>query len=275
MRPILIIAGWIAVLPLQGQYLLLDRGLKGGAATAPSAGLEASEGTGFLTDRFSVGAAGEVWIIDRVRLWGGLGTSGFEKAALFGGLENADPSPQWFECDCHNLVAISQDPHASQLPDRSWQVYFDHLNWSVPGGVGIRFGIRALQWSMAMVHTGTAHQIKRFDENGKLIGPHGAESDAGFAVQVWGHLPASIEIRPAGEQWEVRLASALHADPASYRFGSQQAAPVRVRAEGDAVVLTFRAADTGIHPEDVNACLHGQRQDGVPFEGCGLLKKGR
>jgi hypothetical protein len=109
------------------------------------------------------------------------------------------------------------------------------------------------------------------------VGPY-AEPTRSFAVQVWGHVPATIEIQRRGELWNVILRKdgtfeSAAADQASLRFGPKGAAPVSLHAEGADWVAAFRAVDTGIRPGEVNACLTGRRQDAVPFEGCDLLKR--
>jgi hypothetical protein len=272
MRALLILTGsCVSLLPLYGRYLLLDRGLKNEAPAA------VSPQTGFLSDSFKVGATGEVWVIDKIRVWGKVGTNGSEKVALFGGLENAGLAPGAIECDCHNLLSINREPQVSRLKGSVWQLDFDHLNWSVPGGATIQFGVSGPRWSTTLVNTGTPHQIKLFDANGKLVKPYGDPSEAGFAIQVWGHLPATIEIRSEGDLWRVKLVragplAAARTDEVSLRFGPGGAKPVTIHWESDAVVIHFRSADTKLRPADLNACLSGRREDGVPFEGCDLLK---
>ena len=276
MRAIFLMATAVLMrLPVEGQYLLLDRGIKDAPAARASIGLGDGKNSGLLADRFQVGRLGENWVLDRLRVWGSFGTGTFEKATLFGGLENSDPSPGPFDCDCHNLTAIQHEARPVQVATAVWQLDFDHLNWSVPGGVAIEFGVSAPGWSMETVHTGTPHQIRMVDANGKRLGAYGAESDAGFAVQVWGHLPANIEIRPDGEWWKVKLRDGAKVDRASLRFGPGSARPVSIQAEGTGLAMRFRAGETGIHSGDLNACLSGKRVNGVPFEGCDLLKRPR
>ena len=292
---------------LHGQFLLVDREPKTLAELSGPARFNGEPHSGFPADRFQVGAKEEVWVIDRVRLWGhveGAGRIGdrFEKIQLFGGLEAEPPAPGQADCDCHNLVALQtaslrkgsdtaegQDVKVSRPSAAVWQLDFEHLNWSVPGGVEIQFGVagvprsgrdRERGWSEYMVRTAAPHQVKIFDAHGKLLGLHHGAMDPslGFAVQVWGHLPAEIEIRLRGELWEVTLHSgatldAAHADRAGFHFGPNGAAPVAAHLKDADLVLSFRAADTGIRPGELNACLTGRRQDGVPFEGCDLLKR--
>jgi len=303
-------AVWLCIPPLYGQFLLVDRELQNPAQRSISPGLEGMQGAGFLADRFSVGVTGEVWVIDRLRTWGRVEKGSVrigewsKKVALFGGLEANPPTPGELECDCHNLIAIkeavvrtgwdsadSPDVRISRPAASVLQMDFEHLNWSVPGGVEVQFGVAELNrsgregaqpadWSAYMVRTATPHQVKIFDVHGKLLGLHPAPMDPalGFAIQVWGHLPARIEIRPRGGSWEVTLHSdaafeAANVERASLHFGPNNAEPVAVHPKGADLVMSFRSADSGIRPGELNACLTGRRQDGVPFEGCDLLKR--
>ena len=284
---------------LRGQHLLVDRGLQ-----RPD-GMAAEPDGGFLADRFTIGAKGEVWVIDRLRIWvraakdGGKIGDRLESVALFGGLEAAPAKPGELECDCHNLVALESAAlregsdiaegskvRISRLEPAVWQLDFEDLNWSVPGGVAIQFGVSgrrradagAAKWSVYTVPAEAPHEIKLFDERGKLAGPYGKagkDPAAGLAVQAWGHLPVAIDIEARAELLQVKLAAAeaLRVDPASLQFGPRGAAPVALHAEGTSLLMTFRAADTGIQPGDLNACLSGRRRDGVPFAGCDLLRK--
>jgi hypothetical protein len=298
---------WFGIFPLHGQFLLLDRALKNPAPTALGIGLNEKSGAAFLADRFRISEAGEVWVLDRLRTWGtvaGRAPLGdrFEKIMLFGGLEASLPVPGEVDCDCHNLVAVQTaaiekgsdsaagpDVRISRLNAAIWQVDFDHLNWSVPGGVEIQFGIAGVNrsgnahtWSAYAVQTATPHQIRRFDSHGKLLGLPAVASDPnlGFAIQVWGHLPATIEILRRGELWVVTLKNgaadeAAQADRDGFRFGPKGARPVSVHSQGNDLVLNFPAAGAGIRAGELNACLTGKRHDGVPFEGCDLLKSAR
>ncbi len=286
---------WSCGQPLYGQFLLVNRPMKNPAEPSKSVRFEGKPGSGFLADRFQIGAKGEVWVIDRLRLWGQVDGGRIERATLFGGVEATAPAPGEFECDCHNLTAIKSaavktapeaagsDVRISRAAASVWQLDFDHLNWSVPGGTEIQFGLAAARWSSFSVDTGTAHQLKVFDAKGKLLSLYteGAPDGAlGFAVQAWGHIPAPVGIRQQGEIWEVTLGSAAafngaSADGSSLRFGPRGASPVEFHADGASLVASFRTADAGVGSADVNACLTGLRRDGVPFEGCGLLKSAR
>src|SRR5215475_7095253 len=77
---------------LAGQTLVVDRSIIG-----KPGGVRVERAQGFSGDSFQVGAAGETWMIDRIRLWGipsdapscplELGDS-IEKLSLMGALDN-------------------------------------------------------------------------------------------------------------------------------------------------------------------------------------------
>jgi hypothetical protein len=136
-----------------------------------------------VTDHFMLGEPGELWVIDKVRIWAvpGLqfGTQNalgdfFERITLYGGLESENPpaTPQaaTAECACHGPIPIAATPlrggaNVSQSPQvvltpvtyaggasyqeegRSlsiWQIDFQDLRWNVPGGLSIQFGALGL-----------------------------------------------------------------------------------------------------------------------------------
>ena len=301
--------------PQPSQILVVDRGMEGGAQAA-GVPLGRTKGAGFVGDHFRIGAAGEVWIIDTIRTWARPGESAghaaslgdvFESVTLFGGIEAAPPKPGQPpepECDCHNLMTIkgarlqpgadqpaSPDVTVSPAAAGIRQVDFRSLRWSVPGGVDIQFGVMGVSrhgrqtWHNQAANMGNAHQLKIFDEKGKLEGPYVPDGEpvdgrAGLNVQVWGHRSAPVAIRSGGTAIEVVLRSdasfdAGRADAATLRFGPKNAAPISSRLETiegrAALVARFRRADAGIQGAVVSACLTGRLQDGVPFEGCDLV----
>lgn len=159
--------------------LLVDRGL------SPESSLRAlrvgwTAADVYVADHFVLGQPGEMWVIDKVRVWavpglengqpGALGDL-FEKITLFGGLESENPpttaSQAALVCACHGPIPIastsvspgssaSQDSHVLIQPIRSaegasfnesgrslsvWQMDFEDLRWNVPGGVNVQFGV--------------------------------------------------------------------------------------------------------------------------------------
>jgi hypothetical protein len=215
------------------------------------------------------------------------------------------------ECDCHNLPPLktailqpgsdstdSPDVLISSNPGRdgleAWQIDFENLRWSVPGATNIQFGILA---EGRQVHDGDSSytwynlaspgadgdHLRVFSSAGKLQSAFHEENAARMNIQVWGHLLARISIRSAGQRFRVILQrepflDASQIDTSSLRFGPRSASPEKARIEDvdhkgkPVLVMDFRAADSGIPPESINACLTGRRLDGAPFEGCDLLR---
>jgi len=232
--------------------------------------------SGFIGDHFVLGAAGEVWVIDTIRVWAAPGKSS-AKVALFGGIEAPPAKPGEPECDCHNLMQIQ-----AKAPGPGGPVDFKQVSWSVPGGSQIQFGVMGVALQSM---TAGEHQLKKFDSKGKLLGElEGADKSTGIAVQVWAHLTASLAIQSLGGIVDVALRGSptfdvTHADLASLRFGPKGASPLStllVNAEGNKnLTLSFRAADVGIQPTDFIACLKGRLQNGTPFEACDGLAAAR
>jgi len=294
--------------PSMAQMLLIDR-----AAPVASERVGRVKGPGYVADHFRLGASGEIWVIDTIRVWdrspGKLGDA-FESLTLFGGIEAVPPppgAPPEAECDCHNLMTIKSarfqpgssagapaDITGSNLDSGLRQVDFQNLHWSVPGGLDVQFGVMGiprhgnLPWRYQAAVMQDQHQLKLFDDKGKLEGPltEGVPADGrlGVSLQVWAHRAATIEIHSSAAAIEVVLHSdgafdATKAEPASLRLGPNSAAPVTSRfttqAGRQVLVARFRRQDTGLQSSAVTACLNGRLADGVPFEGCDLLPRSK
>ncbi len=139
-------------------------------------------------------------------------------------------------------------------------------------------------WFSLASATGGKHAFRLFETSGKpVVPPAGSlpqDESLGIHIQVWGHLMVNVAVRPAGKTLRVVLLGSStfdvsKVDPASLRFGPQDAAP-----EGHAVgafnrdaypdlVLSVLSLESG--SDERVACLTGRRLDGVPFEGCDLL----
>jgi hypothetical protein len=293
-----------------GKMILVDRAIR--SAAIP---LGNTQSLGFLGDHFRVGTAGEVWILDTIRTWvrpashaASFGDA-FESLTLFGGIEATPPQPgqpPQPECDCHNLMSIKSgiyqpgaqqsqatDVHISSAgSDGIRQVDFQNLSWSVPGGVDIQFGVmgaahdRKQTLDSLTSNTAELHQLKLFDEKGKLDGPfapNGKTVDSHLAlnIQVWGHRYAPIIIRPTSTAIEVVLRSDTSVDVSkvdvkTLRFGPAEAAGTsRLQTiDGHAALVTgFQWTDVAARPFNLSVCLNGRFQDGVPFGGCSLLTR--
>jgi hypothetical protein len=145
-------------LPLAAQTLVVDRPLD----RPPVLQTVERGAKGGYADAFRIGAAGEVWMIDAVRIWAHPAASPacrrelgdeIEKITLFGALDNP-PVPGVPVCDCHALVAVVEAPlvpggHASTNPgvtltqeEGLWRVDFRNVRWSVPGASDVLFSVR-------------------------------------------------------------------------------------------------------------------------------------
>jgi hypothetical protein len=149
--------------------LVVDRGL-------PQANLNNASGTarsnvrwswydhGFVGDDFTVGAAGERWVIDSIRVWTVPGTAGNQAARLgefyqdvrlyFGGAARdlTPVSTAQLSADSDEIgnpdVRVTEATQNGALmyddfgtPLRIWQVEFTNLNLTVAGGMKQRFGV--------------------------------------------------------------------------------------------------------------------------------------
>lgn len=181
---------------------------------------------------------------------------------------------------------------------RIWQIDFQNLRWSVPGGSDIQFGIQAVprvtagarqnvSWSEHGSAITGEHSLRVFDRRSlpKSFYAPQAQASAGFNVQAWGHLLANISILPRGPILEVRLRSDKRLQPGNInvksvllgtagKASSSKVEPGSGKDGSSDLVLEFAVSSTGIAPNAVNACVTGETLDGVPFEGCDLMKHG-
>jgi hypothetical protein len=294
----------------RNQLLVVDRG-PAGSGTARSVAVRRTQGSGFVGDHFRIGESADVWIIDTIRIWvlsgnppaseTALGNL-LESISLFGGIEAAPPppgQPPQPECDCHNLMTIKTAqfrPGTDELQNGdivitrgggALTVDFQNLHWSVPGGVDLQFGAmgkarrEAQPWIMQATTSIEPHQLKLFDEKGKLEGPYAIEDrTVALNVQVWAHKSAAIKILSAASTIEVAIHSEggfdpSKADPSTLRFGPGGAAPLNTRVETiegrTRLVARFRRSDSSVPNGVVSVCLTGRQHNGVPFEGCDLI----
>jgi hypothetical protein len=195
----------LAACPLAAQTLVVDRPA---TTEARPQRIERADGK-ILSDFFRVGAAGEVWMIDAIRLWAipgcgkELGDS-IEKITVLGALDNP-PVPGQPVCDCHALVALAEIPLAAgssvsgnpnvTLTHKNglWQIDVRNVRWSVPGASDVLFTVRAAarakqvcQWSLAASPAGSDYRLHLLNE--KTV-PIGLADTAGqprtVDVQVW------------------------------------------------------------------------------------------
>lgn len=173
---------------------------------------------GFFGDFFRLGKAGEVWMIDTIRLWfqpargpacgKELGDS-IEKIALLGALDNP-PVPGQPACDCHALVTLatvaldrgsSQPRHPGAkltLEDGVWRIEFSQVRWSVPAAADVLFTLRATPraksacevekgWSLATAPppAPAPYRLHLMDKKGVPAGLAEEDSRHSIAIQVW------------------------------------------------------------------------------------------
>jgi hypothetical protein len=173
---------------------------------------------GFLGDSFRVGAAGETWIVDSIRVWAvpsslpGCPARAGDRLAtitLLGALDNP-PVPGQPTCDCHALVTIASAPLIAgsstsansnvklAVGDHLWQIDFQNLHWSLPGGTDVLFAVRstdrnraacpaAAHWSLS-ASTEAGHRLKAFDSAANPLGlADPADPPLVINVRVWAH----------------------------------------------------------------------------------------
>jgi len=175
--------------------MVVDRGL-------PQVNLNDASGTarsnvrwgwhdhGFLGDDFTIGAAGEHWVIDSIRTWTVPGGAGavlphlgdyYQDVRLHFGQSDVTPvataqlTPGSDATSSVN-VRISDTSQTGTLlyddlgtPLRIWQVDFTNLNLPVDGGLKYRFGV----WGMGRPVPGTTE--------GKVFMWHNHASNAGLS----------------------------------------------------------------------------------------------
>jgi hypothetical protein len=201
-------------LPLAAQTLVVDRPL-GDRPAVPQVMERGAKGG--YADAFQIGAKGEVWMIDAVRIWAlpaaspacsrELGDQ-IEKVTLFGALDNP-PVPGQPVCDCHALVALatvplapgrsaSGDPNVQLTPEKgTWRMDFHDVRWSVPGGMDVLFSVRATArrqdacpavagWALAAAPGAAGYRLHLLNEKGVPIGVEPAPKRSRTVdIQVW------------------------------------------------------------------------------------------
>ena len=206
---------------------------------------------------------------------------GFGKITLYGGIAADPPAPGQTECACHGPVALKTGPSdmgftsVEGAPD-VWQVDFRNLRWSVPGGTAIEFGVKATAqerfWTYAASPAKEAHRLRVFNGSGMLQAL--LDSPKRISLQVWAHRMAKVSVKRSGEAYQVTLHGEPHfdvnqVDRARLRFAARAVAVSAARVRDRDLIVAVRAAD--IPAGTVSGCLTGQLE-GVPFEGCDLVK---
>jgi hypothetical protein len=205
----------LLVAPVSSQVLVVDRGIGGGARGTQTV----ERAKGFYGDAFRIGAAGEIWMIDTVRLWAVPGEGAacprevgdrIAKVTLLGALDNP-PVPGQPVCDCHALVAISSATLAAggsrslnpdvrlSLDKGMWRLDFQQVRWSVPGDMDVLFSVRATarkpgacradtEWKLAAGPAADGYRLHLLDKAGVPEGLADIEQPPrAIHIQVWAH----------------------------------------------------------------------------------------
>jgi hypothetical protein len=170
---------------------------------------------GFLGDSFRIGAKGEVWMIDAIRVWFlplpllACGTDpgdAIEEIKFLGALDNP-PVPGQPTCDCHALMTLAIVPlergssrprsanAALSMEGHAWRLDVKHMRWSVPGDADAVFSVRAAprngpcpvesNWSLATAPAKPGFHLHLLDKKGVPAGLDEAASERSIAIQVW------------------------------------------------------------------------------------------
>ena len=247
---------------IHAQALLVDRASGVGTAWV-------GVPKGFIGDHFSVGSAGDVWVIDALSVWvksedpaARLGDI-YESMKLLGGIEAQLPAagePAQPDCACHNLAvlksgllrshanaATTADIRISAAGPGIWRIDFDDLKWSIPGGVPIQFGVLGTgrsgggrhAWLNSAISDTSSHDLRLFDDSGRLLGRYNSESaprdgGVGFNIQVRGHKSVPVAVRSEGGTLEMVLRAGngfdpRQANPDTLRIGPNKALPAAIQ----------------------------------------------
>jgi hypothetical protein len=200
--------------PLAAQMLVVDRVPRGSPEVQP-----VERARGFYGDAFRIGAAGETWMIDAIRLWAipsdaaacpkELGDQ-IGKLTLLGALDNP-PVPGQPVCDCHALIAIATVPLAAassqslnpavrlSFEKGVWRIDFQEVRWSVPGDADVLFSLRAsarkedacraaAEWRLAAGPAAEGYRLHLLDKAGVPEGLADAQKPPrAIHIQVWAH----------------------------------------------------------------------------------------
>jgi hypothetical protein len=204
----------VLALPLAAQTLVVDRPLADGPGLAQAVERGAK---GAYADAFRIGAAGQVWMIQTVRVWAipssapscprELGDQ-VEKITLYGALDNP-PVPGVPVCDCHALVALataalqpgsgaSTNPGVIVTPEKGmYRLDFRDVRWSVPGDSETLFTVRvtsrrpqscnaAAGWALAAARAKPEYRLHLLNDKGVPVGLEPARREPRMVhVQVW------------------------------------------------------------------------------------------
>jgi hypothetical protein len=250
---------------------------------------------GFVADEFRVGAAGEKWVIDKVRVWTVPGARGEDPATLGDFYSDVRLYAGPADGDLQQIVRAELAPggngnsaqvritdgvmEGAPLYDdfgahyRIWQVDFTDLNMAVAGGESYRFGAlgKGRDKQAWFTHGANADQSEArqdgadgklflYDTEGKFAGDYVAtgkawNKSADLNVQVFAHLAADLSLENG--RLALRGPLAAEIDPTSVRIDG--VAPNGFSLEDGNQKIVFEAG---------KGCLTGRRLDGAAVGGC-------
>lgn len=292
---------------LPAQMLLVNR-------TGGDTAIGSTESSGlFLTDAFHPGSTGETWVIDRIRIWGMPDPRAaatrfpgdlFRSITLRAGLWTDPPEPGTPDCGCHGLLSLVTVPLARgtlrttnsnvtiTATQGAWQIDFNRLSWSVPGGSRVQLGIETrgrsasnatknYAWYMRGAPSSDPNTWHLFSPDGKPAREFVEGKGSRLDVQVWAHRMATITITHSSHNYEVRLQAQRgfevnEVDLSTIRFGGVGVNSERMRiTDGDADGLPDLVIPVSSmpFPPGSSICLNGKLRNGHPFEGCSLVPK--
>jgi hypothetical protein len=298
---LLLISGNIEVHP---QNLLNRTGGRTLMAAPETSGL-------FLTDSFQPGSDGETWVIERIRMWGQPEASEpsrtpgdvLESITLRGGLWSDPPGPGTPDCGCHGLVPLasaSLEPGTTRTgnsaitvtrdrPSDTWQIEFNRLMWSVPGGSRVQLGLQVKSrsritrtWRPLAAASSDTNTWHLFTADGQPASDFRAGAGHRMDLQIWAHRLASVAIARQGSNYEVVIKGqpkfdVKQIDAATLQLSPGGARPDFVRIidfDGDGIPDlsgVFSVSRAIIPSGTVTACVRGTLGSGDAFEGCDLM----
>ena len=159
-----------------------------------SAGID---GPAYLADTFSIGALGEVWVIDRIRVWG-MPQPEWNALALYGGLAPVRLKAASFDStgrasrNSDITITAVDNPLSGNGNNKLQQVDFLNLQWSIPAGVDVQFGIHGQAgnsvWKGYVYSAGEHRPMAVFSLDGKASHEYDVARNMRMFVQVWAHI---------------------------------------------------------------------------------------
>jgi hypothetical protein len=228
--------------------LVVDRGLplqnlNNASGSVRSNVRWAGDNHGFIGDDFTIGAAGEHWVIDSIRTWAVPGANAarlsdsYQDVRLYLGTSAGDVTPvataqlaeESDEISNPNIRISEATRDGALLYDdfgtslRIWQIDFNNLNVAVHGGSKVRFGV----WGMGRSGSdGKAYMWFNHGSNAALSGTRQDGAD-GMMLIFDGAGRADGTLRAEDKDWD--KPSDINVQVFAHRVGGS--APGQVKSE--------------------------------------------